>query len=149
RSTDALPLADSLATVGVRLQARAQLAASDKGGWLDAAKAPALWLGARTASDGALVKLTHVISDGPAMLAGLSAGDVLVAIDGLKASQANLDAALAQGKAGDKVEVLAFRRDELMKFKLRLAAAPTNTVGLKRDDADKLTSAARKAWLGA
>ncbi|QDQ28629.1 M61 family metallopeptidase [Chitinimonas arctica] len=147
RSTDALPLQESLAEVGIQWQARGQVGAADKGGWLEKSKPSGVWLGARMGSDSGLVKLSHVLSDGPAMAAGLSANDVLVAIDGLKASQANLDAALVAAKPGDKLEVLAFRRDELMKFKVKLEAAPANTVGLKavEDDAAKLE--ARKAWL--
>ncbi|WP_269532445.1 M61 family metallopeptidase [Chitinimonas sp. BJYL2] len=148
RSTEPLPLAELLETVGVQWQARAQVGAGDKGGWLDKVPATPVWLGARTGTDGGLVKLTHVLSDGPAMLAGLSANDVLVAVDGLKATQANLDTMLASAKAGDKVEVLAFRRDELIKCRVRLDAAPATTVGLKVVQAD-LAKAAREAWLKA
>ncbi|SFZ72247.1 M61 family metallopeptidase [Chitinimonas taiwanensis] len=147
RSTEELPLAEMLASVGIQWQARSQTGANDKGGWLDKAKPNGVWLGARTASDGALVKLTHVLSDGPAEHAGLSAGDVLVAIDGLKATAGNLDAALAAAKPGDKLDVLAFRRDELMNVKLKLEAEPSQTVGLRRDDSDPAKLAAREAWL--
>ncbi|QNM98323.1 M61 family metallopeptidase [Chitinimonas koreensis] len=150
RSTEPLPLESVLAQVGIDWQARAQVGAGDKGGWLEQPKAPATWIGARTAAaDGGLVKLAHVLSDGPAMAAGLAAGDVLVAIDDLKASPANLDAALALARPGDKLEVLAFRRDELMRFKLRLEAAPANTVGLKRNEGDAARVTARKEWLNA
>ncbi|PHV11174.1 M61 family metallopeptidase [Chitinimonas sp. BJB300] len=149
RSTEALPLADMLATVGIQWQARTQVGPGDKGGWLDKGKPAGVWLGARTSSDGALVKLTHVFNDGPAQHTGLSAGDVLVAISGLKATPANLEAALAAAKPGDKLDVLAFRRDELMQFKLKLEAAPTDSIGLKRDDADTIKVAARHAWLNA
>jgi predicted metalloprotease with PDZ domain len=148
RSTEWLPLEAALADAGVRWQARAQVSASDKGGWLDKPKAPAAWLGARTSTDAGLVRLTHVLTNSPAMQAGLAAGDVLVALDGLKASPANLENALATAKPGDKLEVLAFRRDELMKFKLRLDAAPANTVGLKCDDGDADCLRLRNDWLG-
>ncbi|WP_374536277.1 M61 family metallopeptidase [Chitinimonas taiwanensis] len=147
RSTEELPLADMLASVGIQWQVRSQTGANDKGGWLDKAKPNGVWLGARTGSDGALVKLTHVLSDGPAEHAGLSAGDVLVAIDGLKATAGNLDATLAAAKPGDKLDVLAFRRDELMNVKLKLEAEPSQTVGLRRDDSDPAKLAARQAWL--
>jgi predicted metalloprotease with PDZ domain len=93
--------------------------------------------------------VTHVLSDGPAIKAGLAAGDLIVAVDGLKASQANIDAATALAKPGDKLELLAFRRDELMRFKLKLEAAPATTVGYKKDDSDTAKLAIRKAWLGA
>ncbi|MGQ5525127.1 M61 family metallopeptidase [Chitinimonas sp. PSY-7] len=149
RSTETLPLAEMLASVGIQWQARSPVGNGDKGGWLDKIKPTGVWLGARTGSDGALVKLTHVFTDGPAQHAGLSAGDVLVAINGLKATAANLETALATAKPGDKFDVLAFRRDELMQFKLKLDAAPTDSVGLKRDETDAVKVAARRAWLNA
>ncbi|MEH6458357.1 M61 family metallopeptidase [Chitinimonas sp. JJ19] len=149
RSTEELPLEAALAQVGVLWQARAQVGAGDKGGWLDKAKPAGVWLGARTGTDAGLVKLTHLFTDGPAMNAGLSANDVLVAIDGLKANQTNLDAVLATAKPGDKLEVLAFRRDELLKFKLKLDSAPATTVGLMASEEDKAKLAERRAWLGA
>jgi predicted metalloprotease with PDZ domain len=148
RSTDSLPMAELLADVGVQWQERRQIGPTDKGGWVEKPMAPATWLGARTTLETGLVKLTHVLTESPAMLAGLAAGDVLVAVDGLKASQTNVDAALALAKPGDKLDVLAFRRDELMKFKVRLESAPANTIGLKRKAVDEPVAAARAAWLG-
>lgn len=147
RSTDPLPLQTALADMGVEWQARAQSGATDKGGWLEKAKPAGVWFGARHSAEAGLVKLTHVLSDGPAMRAGLSANDTLVAIEGLKATQANLDAALASSKAGDKLEVLAFRRDELLKFKVKLDAAPASTVGLKAKVGNQATDDKRRAWL--
>lgn len=49
-------------------------------------------------------------------MAGLSAGDVLVAIDGLRVTGTNLDTLLGRYAVGAKVAVHAFRRDKLMTF---------------------------------
>ncbi|MBV8465764.1 MAG: M61 family metallopeptidase, partial [Burkholderiales bacterium] len=149
RSTEPLPLAEMLAIAGIRSQARTQLNAADKGGWVETPKGSSVWLGTRTAAEAGFVKVTHVLSDSPALKAGLAAGDLIVAVDGLKASQSNIDAATALAKPGDKLELLAFRRDELMRFKLKLEAAPPTTVGYKKDDSDTAKLAIRKAWLGA
>ena len=52
----------------------------------------------------------------------MSAGDLVVAVDGLRvsAAAAGLDAMLARYKVGDTVQVHAFRRDELMTFDVKL-----------------------------
>ncbi|MFN9952939.1 MAG: PDZ domain-containing protein, partial [bacterium] len=55
-----------------------------------------------------------------AMRAGLSAGDQLVAFDGLRVDEASLKRTLGRHRAGDRVRVHAFRRDELMAFDVRL-----------------------------
>ncbi len=72
--------------------------------------------------DGNDVKLTQVHEGGAAHRAGLSAGDVLVAIDGLRVSGApsSVDGLLARYKVGETVTVHAFRRDELMTFSVKL-----------------------------
>lgn len=105
-------------------------------------------LGVRMAS-GKDAKIAAVFDDSPAQAAGLSAGDVLIALDGLKTTGSDLDAMLSRRKAGDKVRIHAFRRDELMEFEVKLAAAPANAVqlavqGKPATAANKL----RQGWLG-
>ena len=107
------------------------------------AKTPAL--GAKTASEGDEVRLATVYDGGPAQQAGLSAGDTLVALDGLRVTGKNLDTLLGRRKPGDTLPVHAFRRDELMRFDL--------TLGAHDDDAPRLlcaksANAFRRAWLG-
>jgi len=134
--TDDLPLARLLKGFGVGYKAEA------------ASAAPVL--GAKLAGSGE-VKLANVYDGGAAQAAGLSAGDVLVAVDGLKAgSVAAVEAMLARRQPGERIEIHAFRRDELMRFELTLAAAPAESIKLSL--ADKPAPAARrlrKGWLGA
>ena len=71
--------------------------------------------------------------------------DALVALDGLRVTPTNLDVLLGRKRPGETVEMMAFRRDELMRFTLTLAAPPA--------DSARLTPAAkpnalRRAWLG-
>ena len=106
-------------------------------------------LGVKLAASDSAARLASVYDDGPAQLAGLSAGDVLVAIDGLRVDAKNLDGRLARCSAGDEIEVHAFRRDELMCFRLQLAAAPADQVRLEasaRPGAAALRL--RQDWLG-
>ena len=77
--------------------------------------------------------------------AGLAAGDVVVAVDGLKASAGNLDTLLAGYQEGERVDVHAFRRDELMRFTVTLAASEADTAYLTLDG-DGLSDKGR-AWL--
>jgi predicted metalloprotease with PDZ domain len=70
--------------------------------------------------DGADCKLTQVHEGGAAHKAGLSAGDVVIAVDGLRVPAGGLDAILGRYKVGDTVAVHAFRRDELMTFDVKL-----------------------------
>jgi predicted metalloprotease with PDZ domain len=131
RSTEELPLKRLLATVGVELRLRPAESAADKGGKPATRSAARLGaratLGARTADEPGGVKLTHVLDGGAAQAAGLAAGDVLVAIDGLRVSQRNLEQRLAALRPGDRVRVHAFRRDELLGCELVLAAPAADT----------------------
>jgi predicted metalloprotease with PDZ domain len=72
--------------------------------------------------DPAGVKLTQVHEGGAAHLAGLSAGDILIAVDSLRVNgnPSNLDQLFARYRVGDTVTVHAFRRDELMTFDVTL-----------------------------
>jgi predicted metalloprotease with PDZ domain len=143
-----LPLADVLAPFGVEVMLRAGEGAKDKGGSPGKSKTSHAWLGAVLAA-GAEPRLKHVLTDGPAERAGLAAGDILVAIDGIRATADGLERVLKSRCADDVVSVQAFRRDELMEFSVELDAAPPDTCWLTlTDDADSNARARRSAWLG-
>ena len=103
----------------------------------------------RRAADG--VALVNVFDGGPAQRAGLAAGDVVVAIDGLRATADNLHQLLARVPTGRHVVIHAFRRDELLSFDLVPEPAPADTADLwLLPDAD-LTApqrARREQWHG-
>lgn len=96
--------------------------------------------------------VTHVFEGGPAHRAGISAGDVLLAIDGLRVSSenpaANLEKQLARYAIGEKVEAFVFRRDELMKFEVILADEniPKYILTLSKDETPQMKEA-RQLWL--
>jgi predicted metalloprotease with PDZ domain len=105
-------------------------------------------LGVELAAGGE-ARLQHVYAGGPAERAGLAAGDVLVAIDGLKATLERIAALLASRGAGETVPVHAFRRDELLTVSLTLAESPRDTCWLALDPAATPEALARRAaWLG-
>lgn len=67
--------------------------------------------------------------------AGLSAQDVIIAVDGLKASEKLLS---KYAKQQGQFTVLAFRRDELMQFELTGGETPLQTVEMNVEDQVKL-----------
>jgi len=107
-------------------------------------------LGVRTAAAGTDCRAAHVFDGTPAQAAGVSAGDVLVALDGLRITSSNLDRLLTRYVPGDRVELVAFRRDELRRYELKLAATPPSHYVLALDaKAGKGAQRLRRGWLGA
>ncbi len=102
-----------------------------------------------TVAAGGEAKITHVYDGTPAQTAGLSGGDVLFALDGLRVSADNLDKRLARYQPGDAIELHAFRRDELMTFTLHLGTRPPPKFVLKPDPKSTRRAATlRREWLG-
>ncbi len=108
RGTEDIPLAKLYAPFGVKV--------------MDERKNGKPSLDAGIGRDAGGVKLTQVHEGGAAHQAGLSAGDVLIAVDGLRVNgnPSNLDQLFARYRVGDTVTVHAFRRDELMTFDVTL-----------------------------
>ena len=72
--------------------------------------------------------------DGAAAQAGLSAHDVIIAIDGLKATVKLIE---KYAKQEGSYSILAFRRDELMSFDVKAAGSELTEVELKVEDQAK------------
>lgn len=152
RSTDDLPLEALLATVGINFNLRPAESSSDKGGKAPTEKGdsehtlPAL--GIRTAKDNLGVKLLNVFENGAAQKAGLSAGDVVIAVGGLQAKGDSLDNMIKPYHPGERVTLHAFRRDELLEFEVTPLSPPNDTCHLvMAETADDATRARRDAWL--
>jgi predicted metalloprotease with PDZ domain len=147
RGTADLPLAELLEPFGIDLMLRPAEGTCDKGGGPGKSKSTRAWLGAVLAA-GAEPRLQHVVTDGPAERAGLAAGDILVAIDGIRASAEAIDRLLKSRHVDDVLRVHAFRRDELIERSLELDAAPSDTCWLSLcRDADPEALARRDAWI--
>ena len=89
--------------------------------------------------EGVLVQSTR--RDGAAVLAGLSANDVIVAIDGLKATTKLVE---KYAKQEGTYTVYAFRRDEFMQFEVKASGSALTEVNLKVEDQAKV-----EKWLKA
>ena len=104
-------------------------------------------LGMKAASANRECKMTHVFDGSPAQAAGLSANDVLVALVGGRArcQPGHVVVALCDWRCGRAV---AFRRDELMRFQVKLA---TPAAKFQLEDDQKSARAAqqlRRGWIG-
>lgn len=134
RGTEDLPLAKLLAPFGVELS--------------DPRKNGKPALGVRTTREGNDCKLANVYEGGAAHQAGLSAGDILAALDGIRVTAGNLDTLLGRYRPGDAVVLHVFRRDELMMFSATLAPddAPQTTMSAQEKPAAAVRL--RAAWLG-
>ncbi len=106
-------------------------------------------LGLKTANVKLECKVAHVFDGSPAQAAGLSANDVLVALDGLRATTENLDTLLSRYATGDAVEIVAFRGDELMRFDVKLATQPPLKFSLEiNPKTPRAAQQLRRGWLG-
>lgn len=80
-------------------------------------------------------QIATVHDDGPAQRSGLSAGDTLVAIAGLRVTDtASVDRLLSAFKPNDDIVVHVFRRDELRAFQVNLEPARATLCLLKPVD---------------
>jgi predicted metalloprotease with PDZ domain len=143
--TEDPPLDTLLGAFGIDWHLRPASGANDRGGKPATGTLPKASLGAKVGSD---LKLQHVYSGGAAERAGLAANDVLVAIDGIRASADAINALVTRRSPGERIPVHAFRRDELVSVDVELLAAPLDTCHLAlRTDAPERAVALRKAWL--
>lgn len=145
RGTDDLPLRALLAAFGVELRFRPGKDGADKGGASvkdEAALRNKGVIGAKLVGD----KVKQVFDEGPAQDAGLSAGDVIVAINGIKASKA--ESLFASYPPGTTLKVHAFRRDELFEREVTLAAPSEHYAYLQvMDEVEDEVLQRRVSWL--
>ncbi|ODU71811.1 MAG: peptidase M61 [Lautropia sp. SCN 66-9] len=131
-----LPLAKLLAGTGVALT-------------MKPAESGNASLGARVQTREQQLVIATAYQGQAAQRAGLSAGDTLLAVDGLRVDERTLKTLLARRRAGDKLRIHAFRRDELIECELTLDAAPATEATLKIEG--RLNAGKRRLlddWLG-
>ncbi len=149
RGTGELPLAALLRSHGVDLNMRATVDRLDKGGTKrERAAMPPVSLGATLLEKNGKVEFAEVANGGPAEEAGVSPGDIAVALDGLALTHANVGQRLKRFRPNDKMSLVVFRGDELLTLKIVFEAPPEDTAWLELDtDVDVHVEARRAAWL--
>ncbi len=145
--TEDLPLVPALAHFGVDLKWMPRLSSDDTGGTrksdndesnVASDKAPVVWLGANVVDAPGGVRLTHVMKASPAQRAGLSAGDLLIALDGYSLDKRELDKLLTRLADKKNVPIHYFRLGQLNEGRLSIEPALADTAVLSVLDDDKL-----------
>ena len=150
RGTGELPLERSLHGHGVDYCLRKSKGRKDKGGTnADVSETPAVWLGAVLGDRAGQPVFLSLTNDGPAENAGVSSGDELIALDGLRANVSGSDSRIRRYRPGDKSTLTVFRGDELLTLKLVWAEAPANTCYLEQSEEIDERKSRRDDWLGA
>ncbi len=143
-----LPLADLLSHMGVRLKLRPSASLDDAGGTPPKVNDTAKYfnMGAKFFPDNLGARVQFVYDDGCIQNAGISAGDVILAINNLKANKDNIYTLLQAFNANDTVLCHVFRRDELMTFQITLGNAIEDACYFEIDDQAQ-KSGLRHVWL--
>lgn len=130
-STQELPLAELLKSVGLTLNYQARSSRKDRGSFKKSFKVieTKASLGIEFVSSNKLM-VRNVYLDSAASKAGISAGDELIAVDGLKVSSSTFDQLIEAFTIGDSIEVHLFRRDELIVLNVKLEPAEADTAYL-------------------
>ncbi|MDB4224067.1 PDZ domain-containing protein [Granulosicoccus sp.] len=151
-TTDELPIAQTLKKFGVSLDWCERLSSSDVGGVRKGStkQAGAIegaaeqlikpWLGANVVDAAGGVRIIQIMKDGPASKAGLSAGDVIVAINDLSVSKADIDNHLTRYASLNTMPVHYFRLGRLRVVQLPVQPAPKDTAVLSVFDNDMVNS---------
>lgn len=152
RTTEDLPLKDLLQNFGVSMFLDPAQSGSDKGQFCrqqPEKKDRRPVLGAQLATASNEIKIAQVFEGQAAQLGGLSAGDTIVAVDGLRLNEQQIECYLATRQTGEAVHIHVFRRDELMEFDLYPQFAPEDTCTLYLPEKIPNEQQARlNAWLG-
>ncbi|MBM2812500.1 MAG: hypothetical protein HW416_3259 [Chloroflexi bacterium] len=137
RGRDDLDYATALKSAGIELE------------WSSAAEGPIAWLGVKTKREADRTKVAGVVADGPCWDAGISAGDELLALDGLRIDEGTISDRLRDYQPGDAVTLTFFRRDELVQVPISLAARPATRARLTRLKRPTVRQRSiYEAWLG-
>ncbi len=135
RTTEELPLAVLLAEFGIELRLRPSEGQEDKGGKAGNAKTPPHYTGLRLGDDSLGAKVNAVLNNSPAHQAGISAGDIIIAIDGIKTDKGKIDKHLTRHNPGDAITLHGFRSDLLQQWQMILSEPISDTAWLEVTEA--------------
>ena len=147
--TEDVPLEEYFSSFGLNLHMREPISNADMGGKSsNKASTTSGWMGAKFANSNRGVLLQNVYTDGPAMKAGLSAGDVIIAVDHVEAQYSTFFDTISSKTPGTTITVHAFRRDELTVSTVTLSIPPKTVAYFTKKDSASPQDVLRKyAWL--
>jgi predicted metalloprotease with PDZ domain len=143
RSTTELPLEECLHAFGVAMKLLPARTYEDLGGVksrpiTERKSYPVL--GAKCMDKRNIIRVQQVFDDGAAQSAGLSAGDEIVAVDGLRMNLKQMDNYIADTEPGGIIKLHLIRRDQLMIVALEPQEASADTCYfyfMDQEDTDK------------
>ena len=145
RGTDDPDVASLLQAVGVQMSVRARTGSGDRGG-VSNANAVSAYAGMTLASG--TTRVANIIKGSPAQIAGLSAGDEIVAVDGFKATGSAVEKRINCSTPGTSIAMHVFRRSRLLALTVVLEEPPADTVALTAEgDAPESVMQRRSQWL--
>jgi predicted metalloprotease with PDZ domain len=107
------------------------------------------WTGIKTKNSASGLEVTSVEKNSPAWQAGLTLDDIIIAVDGLRIVDKDLNTRLKNFKVNQVINITFFRRDELMSKKVTLAATAKNKLTIvPLPNASRKQKAFFKEWTG-
>ncbi|WP_414041083.1 M61 family metallopeptidase [Acidithiobacillus sp. M4-SHS-6] len=142
-----LPLAALLARLGIALHQRPASSLSDEGGE-DASALPTAWIGAHWQPHALGVQMRQIVSGSPAEQAGLSPEDIILALEGQRATPEKFAEKIGSSIPGCPLQLQYFRDDVLYSTQITPVTPVQNTFWLEcLEDVDAVVRARRDAWL--
>ena len=112
-------------------------------------EAAGAYLGVSTREREGKLIISGVVWDSPAMHAGFSAEDEIIAIDGIRVNARTMDETLRQKKPADKIRILISRRDAVREIEVILGKRQDRRFAIKPvADRTPLQSEILRSWLG-
>jgi predicted metalloprotease with PDZ domain len=147
RGTAELPVPALLARAGILVERKNAWEDEDDG---IKARRTRSWVGLSfTGGGGDRATVKNVVPGSPAWRAGLTYGDELVAVDGVRVSSASAPRRLADVAPGAATELSFFRRDLLRTVTLRPRSNPERKISFElADNPPAAARAIRRGWLG-
>ena len=144
-----LPLEELLSEFGITYNLRPTTSVDDKGGKeVQSDKKQHVSIGARFTANNLGAKITQVFNDESAEQAGLSAGDIIIAINNLQITKENINKIIESYSVNDELVLHAFRRDELKVFSIILHEAEPTTCYLQSSEkVSEKQSEMKNKWL--
>lgn len=140
------PLKKLFAEVGIALQAKAADSQQDNGGKVSKINKISS-LGLRYKIKGDFLKITHVFNNSAAEQAGLSANDLIIAINGIKVTANRLEQC-GLLEPNTSLEIHIFRDETLQLHHLILQSAPLDTCVLTLENkVSQMIKKHRQQWL--
>jgi len=145
-STEDLDLDTIFAERGIHFQLVPQYLYNEKGGFVSQAKQRKLvsFLGITHNPDSLGAKIHSVTHGSCGAKAGLSNGDIIIAVDNIRVTSAELDNMIARIPIGTEVNISYFRRERLFHAKCQLKEGDANTCYLSLKDEEDVE--ALVAW---